>query len=148
MPAESILNLELRPLFLTKSVNTPSAAGLLQMLPRHTKSTENGFVSVSVTVDGAIDARIGERRRFLRVIAEGAGFPRANFPICKEGRKNETFGVGERAWEEQWQNRKLMVFIPALYRVLIFFLLHNQWSSSTRYFPLNNNPWILIWGKD
>lgn len=49
------MKLESRPLFLTKSVKTPSAAGLLQMLPRHTKSTEKGFVSFSVTasvVDG------------------------------------------------------------------------------------------------
>lgn len=49
------MKLESRPLFLTKSVKTPSAAGLLQMLPRHTKRTEKGFVSFSISapvVDG------------------------------------------------------------------------------------------------
>lgn len=47
VPAESILNLESRPLFFTMSLNIPSAAGLLQMLPKHTKRTEKGLVSVS-----------------------------------------------------------------------------------------------------
>ena len=59
VPAESILKLESRPLFLTKSVKTPSAAGLLQMFPRHTKRTEKGLVSVSVSVsvvDGVEEA--------------------------------------------------------------------------------------------
>lgn len=56
VPAESILNLESKPLFLTKSVKTPSAAGLLQMLPKHTKRTEKGLVSDSVDgVEAAID---------------------------------------------------------------------------------------------
>lgn len=57
VPAESMVNLESRPLFLTKSLKTPSAAGLLQMFPKHTKRTENGFLvfaSVSV-VEEAID---------------------------------------------------------------------------------------------
>lgn len=45
-----MIKLESRPLFLTKSMNTPSAAGLLQMLPRHTNRTENGFVIVFVSV--------------------------------------------------------------------------------------------------
>lgn len=54
VPAESILNLESKPLFLTKSVKTPSAAGLLQMLPKHTKRTEKGLVSAS-GVEAAID---------------------------------------------------------------------------------------------
>lgn len=51
-----MMNLERRPLLLTKSVKTPSAAGLLQMLPKHTKRTENGLVLV-VSVFGveAID---------------------------------------------------------------------------------------------
>lgn len=92
MPAESILKLESRPFFLTKSVKTPSAAGLLQILPRHTKRTENGFVSVSATVDEAIDDRIGEKRGFLQERAEGL---RVNFGICVEGRRgNDTFGIG------------------------------------------------------
>lgn len=56
VPAESILNLESKPRFLTKSVKTPSAAGLLQMLPKHTKRTEKGLVSASVDgVEAAID---------------------------------------------------------------------------------------------
>lgn len=56
VPAESILNLESKPLFLTKSLKTPSAAGLLQMLPKHTKRTEKGLVSASVdAVEAVID---------------------------------------------------------------------------------------------
>jgi len=51
VPAESILNLESSPLLLTISVNTPSAAGLLQMLPRHTKRTAKGLVSVEEAID-------------------------------------------------------------------------------------------------
>lgn len=52
---------ESRPLFLTKSVKTPSAAGLLHMLPKHTKRTEKGFFVSFVSVGGmeeAIDAAI------------------------------------------------------------------------------------------
>lgn len=45
-------NLESSPLFLTKSLKTLSAAGLLQMFPKHTKRTEKGLVSV---VEEAID---------------------------------------------------------------------------------------------
>jgi hypothetical protein len=64
VPAESMLNLESKPLFLTKSLKTPSAAGLLQMLPKHTKSTEKGLISASAHVGGvveeAIDALIEE----------------------------------------------------------------------------------------
>jgi len=52
VPAESMRNLESNPLFLTKSLKTPSAAGLLQMFPKHTKRTEKGLVSV---VEEAID---------------------------------------------------------------------------------------------
>lgn len=55
VPAESILNLESMPLFLTISLNTPSAAGLLQMLPKHTNKTEKGLV---VAAEEAIDAFI------------------------------------------------------------------------------------------
>ena len=61
MPAESILNLESKPLFLTKLVKTPSAAGLLQMLPKHTNRTEKGLVSVSVEgVEAAIEALLAD----------------------------------------------------------------------------------------
>ena len=52
VPAESILNLDTKPLFLTMSVKTPSAAGLRQMLPKHTNSTEKGLVSAA---ESAID---------------------------------------------------------------------------------------------
>ena len=45
-------NLESSPLFLTKSLKTPSAAGLRQMFPKHTKRTEKGLFSV---VEEAID---------------------------------------------------------------------------------------------
>ena len=53
VPAESMLNLESRPFFFTISLKTPSAAGLLQMLPKQTNRTEKGFVSVAAPVDGA-----------------------------------------------------------------------------------------------
>jgi len=104
VPAESILNFELRPLSLTKSVKTPSAAGLLQMLPRHTKRTENGFVSVSVTEGEAIDARIEEEKRILQEMAKGVvgfRFLRVNnFAVYEE--EEESFGFGERrrSWEQ------------------------------------------------
>jgi len=108
---------------LTKSVKTPSAAGLLQMLPRHTKRTENGFVSFSVTeTEEAIDARIGEKKRFLKEIANGVvGFLRVKFEVCdEEGTTKKRFGEW-RSWGE-WQNRKLMTFIvPSKDRVLNFF---------------------------
>lgn len=39
-------------LFLTIYLKTTSAAGLLQMLPKQTNSTEKGLVSVSEPVDG------------------------------------------------------------------------------------------------
>lgn len=59
-----MLSLESKPLFLTKSLKTPSAAGLLQMLPKHTKRTEKGLISASASVGGvveeAIDALIEE----------------------------------------------------------------------------------------
>lgn len=56
VPAESIWNLEERFLFLTKSVKTPSAAGLLHIFPKHTNKTENGFSAIfSVWVVEAID---------------------------------------------------------------------------------------------
>lgn len=51
VPAESIKNFESRPFFVTKFLNTPSPAGLLQMLPKQTKSTEKGFVSVSEVLE-------------------------------------------------------------------------------------------------
>lgn len=41
-----MMKLESRPLFLTMSLKTPSAAGLRQMLPRQTKRTEKGLVSL------------------------------------------------------------------------------------------------------
>lgn len=47
-----MLKVESNPLFLTKSRNTPSAAGLRQMLPRHTKSTEKGFASALAAAGG------------------------------------------------------------------------------------------------
>lgn len=100
VPAESILNLESKALLLTKSLKTPSAAGLLQMLPRHTKSTENGFVSVSVPVgevEDAIDAPIddpeGEKRRCVLEIEGGVGFLRERNGGCrKKGTRNGALG--------------------------------------------------------
>lgn len=58
VPAESISNLESTPLFLTMSLNTPSAAGLLQIFPRQTNKTENDLASVSL--DGPEEAIEGE----------------------------------------------------------------------------------------
>lgn len=55
VPAESIKKEESRPFCLTRWVNTPSAAGLLHILPRHTNNTENGFLLVSDGVAAAID---------------------------------------------------------------------------------------------
>jgi len=104
-------------------VNTPSAAGLLQMLPRHTKRTENGFVWLSVTeAEEAMDARIGEKKRFLQEMAKGVvGFLRLKFGVCKEGTMKRRFGEW-RSWEE-WQNRKLITLIvPSKDRVLKYFL--------------------------
>lgn len=77
VPAESILNLESRPLFLTKSLKTPSAAGLLQILPRQTKRTEKGLIFGSVPeADGveAIVALIGLMGSFL--LRKQLGFSR------------------------------------------------------------------------
>lgn len=56
VPAESILNFESKPLFLTKFLKTPSAAGLLHMLPKQTKSTEKGLLCASEPVDGEEEA--------------------------------------------------------------------------------------------
>lgn len=108
VPAESILNLESKPLFLTASVKTPSAAGLLQMLPRHTKRTEKGLVWVSAD-DGpeAIgedanttgeDEMVGVWRR--RVV--GLGFRRDGRE--GRGRNDGSFRERKRGW---WQNGKL-----------------------------------------
>lgn len=83
VPAESIIKLESRPLFLTKSVKTPSAAGLLQMLPRHTKSTEKGFVSFSVTacvVDDGVEA-IGA----VIIVLGLELWPRGACEFCRDG---------------------------------------------------------------
>lgn len=49
VPAESMLNLESRPLVLTMFLKIPSAAGLLQMLPRQTKRTEKGLIFGSLS---------------------------------------------------------------------------------------------------
>lgn len=51
-----MLNLESRPFFFTISLKTPSAAGLRQMLPKQTKRTEKGFVSVAAPPDDAEEA--------------------------------------------------------------------------------------------
>ena len=70
VPAESILNSESSPLFLTISVNTPSAAGLLQMLPKHTKRTEKVLIFVEEATDDD-DALI---TKDLKLIAPLVGF--------------------------------------------------------------------------
>lgn len=76
------MKLESRPFFLTKSVKTPSAAGLLQMLPRHTKSTEKGFVSFSATasvVEGVEAIGAGIMVLGLRL------WPRGLCEFCRDG---------------------------------------------------------------
>ena len=87
------MNLESRPLFLTKSVKTPSAAGLLQMLPKQTKRTEKGLVSVSVEVD--IDALVAETDE-----REGVSFREFEGCFCfwrdeKLGRRASDWGLRE-----------------------------------------------------
>ena len=112
VPAESMLNLESKPLFLTKSLKTPSAAGLLQMLPKHTKSTEKGLVSVSVAVDGvvdeAIDALIRDPNGKEEVGLWGIG---GKVWLLRDGywffggRRTRNGGFREMGWEE-WQHCK------------------------------------------
>lgn len=50
-------NLESRPFSLTRCLKTPSAAGLRQMFPRQTNSTENGLLlcALSFVAEEAID---------------------------------------------------------------------------------------------
>lgn len=112
VPAESMLNLESRPFFLTISLKTPSAAGLLQMLPRQTNRTEKGLVSVAAPVDGseeAIDAftsdpKAGEILGSWWGYAGDFGFWRDGYLVDgKSGIKNEA--LGESKWE-WWQNCK------------------------------------------
>lgn len=103
VPAESMLNLESKPLFLTKSVKTPSAAGLLQMLPKQTKSTEKGLVPASASVSGvaeeAMDAFIrdpNEKEEVgLQETREGIEFWRSGYWVG--GRRTGIWGFRERA---------------------------------------------------
>ena len=105
VPAESILNLESRLLFFTKSLKTPSAAGLLHMLPRQTKRTEKGFVLESVAAADGVEAIVALIIRFN-------GF----FLFCKLfmglSRNGNFFGSGGNSWDfgggrrrvgEEWQ---------------------------------------------
>lgn len=106
VPAESILNLESKPLLLTKSRNTPSAAGLLQMLPRHTKRTAKGLVSAAVDgVGAAIDALIADpdekRVPGLREIEGEVGVWRGG---NWGGRRRN--GGFRKWWLVEWQNCK------------------------------------------
>lgn len=55
VPAESILKFESIPFFVTISLKTPSAAGLLQIFPKQTKRTEKGLVSADEGAEEAID---------------------------------------------------------------------------------------------
>lgn len=55
VPAESMKNRESRFLCLTMWEKTPSAAGLLQILPRQTKRTENGLLAEAGDGVDAID---------------------------------------------------------------------------------------------
>lgn len=111
VPAESMLNLESKPLFLTKSLKTPSAAGLLQILPKHTKSTEKGLVSVSVAVDGVVDEAIdalirnpnGKEEVGLWGIGGKVWFLRDGYWFG--GRRTRNGGFREMGGEE-WQNCK------------------------------------------
>lgn len=123
VPAESIVKLESRPLFLTKSVKTPSAAGLLQMLPRHTKSTEKGFVSFSVTasvVDG-IEA-IGTVNMVLGLWL----WPRGVCEFCRDGCWFGGIGRvrnGDFRERREWrQNGKYGVVVNLQWSALILLL--------------------------
>lgn len=78
-----MMKLESRPLFLTMSLKTPSAAGLRQMLPRHTKRTEKGLVSlfcVGVAIgeddddDDAKHTKEGKNLGFSRELETRFGF--------------------------------------------------------------------------
>ena len=105
VPAESILNLESRPLFFTKSLKTPSAAGLLHMLPRQTKRTEKGFVLESVAAaDGveAIVALIIRFKGFFLFCTLFLGLLR-NGNFFGTGGNNWDFGGGRRRVGEEWQ---------------------------------------------
>lgn len=111
VPAESMLNLESKPLFLTKSVKTPSAAGLLQMLPQQTKSTEKGLVPASASVgdvaEEAIDAFIrgpNEKEVGLQGIREVIKFWRGGYWVV--GRRTRILlGFRETGWKK-WPHCK------------------------------------------
>ena len=66
------MNSESSPLVLTILVNTPSAAGLLQMLPKHTKRTEKGLVFVEAASDEDDDDALISKD--LKLIAPLVGF--------------------------------------------------------------------------
>lgn len=112
VPAESMLNLESRPFFFTISLKTPSAAGLLQMLPKQTNRTEKGFVSVAAPEEGteeAIDAftsdpKAGELAGFWWGCEGDFGFWRDGRLVDeKRGIENAVLGEARVEW---WQNGK------------------------------------------
>ena len=119
VPAESILNFESKPLFLTKSVKTPSAAGLLQMLPKHTKRTEEGLLSVEGVVEAAI-ALITDPDKNKEVglweFEWGIEFRRDGNWVGGRRRRNGSFGESEL---RGWQNRKVRGLPPQLCNALI-----------------------------
>lgn len=101
-----MLNLESRPLFLTMSLKTPSAAGLLHMLPRQMKRTEKGLVVGSVSAAEGAEAMVDliklkgllclskllkhwtENGNFLRRKGEG-WWQNCNFGVIEEGASDE-----------------------------------------------------------
>ena len=118
VPAESILNLESKPLFLTALVKTPSAAGLLQMLPRHTKRIEKGLVCVSVDGPEAIDEDANTTGEEGMV---GLWRDRVGLGVWKDGRGGR--GGNDGRFRERkrgrWQNGKLGWVATLLYKAIM-----------------------------
>lgn len=71
VPAESILKFESIPFFVTISLKTPSAAGLLQIFPKQTKRTEKGLVSADEGAEEAIDDDDEEKALIVGLISIG-----------------------------------------------------------------------------
>lgn len=113
------MNLESKPLFFTKSLKTPSAAGLLQMLPRHTNRTEKGLVSASVDgEEAAIDAFVTDPDE--KEVLDLREWER-KVDFSRDGnwggrRRNGVFREGRL---EEWQNRKFEGVATVLCNTLI-----------------------------
>lgn len=96
VPAESMLNLESRPLVLTMFLKIPSAAGLLQMLPRQTKRTEKGLIFGSLSVSEGVEAIVA------LVELTTMGLLCVNPKILELWTEN--WSLCSRKGEDEWQN--------------------------------------------